>query len=67
MLTDKQADAHESMLIAHELADKLVHYLDRFDDDCGEDAAMIDDIAARLSALLDEVRAALGEPRATYR
>lgn len=67
MLTDKQAEAHESMLIAYEMADKLVYLLDRFDDDCGEDATLIDGFASRLAAIVDEVRAALGEPRATYR
>lgn len=67
MLTDKQAEAHESMLFAYEMADKLVYLLDRFDDDCGEDAALIDSFASRIAVIIEEVRAALGEPRATYR
>ena len=67
MLTDKQAEAHEAMLLAYEMADKLVYLLDRFDDDCGEDATLIDGFTSRLTAIVEEVRAALGKPRDTYR
>jgi hypothetical protein len=60
---DKRAEADEARRVALDVADEVSAELDRHDSDAGDNPDALHDIAARLAAIRDELRAIMGPMR----